>query len=56
MKSDPNVVTRTNQLDIGTSTATAPIAARNTNPDAIATRSTTAMCFQIALYVRVISM
>ena len=32
MNSDPNTVTSTNQLDIGTSTATAPPAARSTKP------------------------
>ena len=49
MNSDPNVVTNTNQLDIGTSTATAPAVARSTNPEAIATRSSTATCFHTAL-------
>ena len=39
MNSEPNTVTSTNQFDIGTSTATAPAAARSTNPDATVTMS-----------------
>jgi hypothetical protein len=49
MNSAPNVTTSTNQLDMGTWVAAAPAAARSTNPEAMATRSTTAMCFQTAL-------
>ena len=49
MNSDPNTVTNTNQLDIGTSTATAPPAARSTNPDATVTMSITATFFSQAL-------
>ena len=35
MNSEPNVMHSTNQRDIGTSTATAPAAARSTKPAAI---------------------
>ena len=49
MNSDPNTVTSTNQLDIGTPTATAPPAARSTNPDATVTMSTTATYLSQAL-------
>ena len=50
MNSEPNTVTRMNQLDIGTSTATAPAAARSTKPDATVTMSMTATCLSHALY------
>ena len=53
MNSEANDVHSRNQVLIGTSTATAPAMARRTNPPATAIRSITAMCFQIALYVRV---
>src|SRR5262245_10151066 len=55
MNSEPNTVHRTNHFDIGTSTATAPAAARSTKPEAIKTRSTTATCLSQALYTIVVT-
>ena len=49
MNSDPNTVHSTNQLDITTPAATAPPAARSTKPEATATMSITATCFNHAL-------
>ena len=46
----------TNHRDIGTSTATAPAAARRTNPAAIVTMSITATCFSQNVYASVITM
>ena len=45
MKSEPNVMHSTNHRDIGTSTATAPAAARKHKPDGTTTMSITGMRF-----------
>ena len=50
MNSEPNEVTMKNQLEMGTSAATAPATARRTKPEARATTSTTTMCFSTAEY------
>ena len=54
MNSEPNTVHSTNHFDIATSTATAPAAARSTNPEAMTTRSTTATCLSHSVYAIVV--
>ena len=56
MNSEPNTVHNTNHFDIVTSTATAPPAARSTNPEAMVIRSITAMCFSHRVYAIVVTM
>jgi hypothetical protein len=56
MNSEPNVMHSTNHRDIGTSTATAPAAARSTKPAAIVTMSITATCLSQNVYASVMAM